>query len=289
MAWHARHWMQPTSHSPQYFQAVRSAKHAQAPSCNKGHTIPLLAVPSILNLYSVTESNQPRIALLTDDLSFPPLHESWEGLLAVGGDLSEARLIAAYEAGVFPWYGEEDPILWWAPEKRSILHLEELNVSKSMRNILNRGLFEIRMDTCFEQVVRACGDIRREGEGTWISEEITEAYVALHRLGLAHSVETWHNGELVGGLYGISIGRMFFGESMFSLMNNASKVAFIHLVQWAKMRGFGPIDCQVQNPHLATLGAREIERAHYMEILDAYLKKHATIKGTWSPEIDPIG
>ncbi|MDE0978697.1 MAG: leucyl/phenylalanyl-tRNA--protein transferase [Flavobacteriales bacterium] len=242
-----------------------------------------------MNLYRVTESNQPRIALLTDDLSFPPLHESWEGLLAVGGDLSEARLIAAYEAGVFPWYGEEDPILWWAPEKRSILHLDELNVSKSMRNILNRGLFEIRMDTSFEQVVRACGDIRREGEGTWISEEITEAYMALHRLGLAHSVETWHKDKLVGGLYGISIGRMFFGESMFSLMTNASKVAFIHLVRWAKQRGFGPIDCQVQNPHLATLGAREIERAHYMEILEVNLKQHATIKGPWSPEIDPIG
>tara|TARA_B110000285_G_scaffold230053_1_gene295936 strand:- start:708 stop:1412 length:705 start_codon:yes stop_codon:yes gene_type:complete len=231
----------------------------------------------------VTDSTQPRIALLTDDLNFPPLEESWEGLLAVGGDLSEARLISAYESGIFPWYGEEDPILWWAPEKRSILHLNELNISKSMRNVINRGVYEIRMDTSFEQVIRSCGDIRRDGEGTWISEEIIQAYIALHRLGLAHSVESWHNNELVGGLYGVSIGRMFFGESMFSLMNNASKTAFIHLVKWAGERGFGPIDCQVQNPHLASLGAREIDRTAYMALLESHLKKAPTLRGVWSP------
>jgi leucyl/phenylalanyl-tRNA---protein transferase len=237
----------------------------------------------------VTDSTQPRIALLNDDISFPPLEESWEGLLAVGGDLSEARLIAAYEAGIFPWYGEEDPILWWAPEKRSVLYLDELNISKSMRNVLNRGTFEIRMDTCFEQVVRSCGDIRRDGEGTWISEAITEAYIALHRLGLAHSVESWHNNELVGGLYGVSIGHMFFGESMFSQMNNASKAAFIHLVKWAREQGFGPIDCQVQNPHLASLGAREIERSEYMTILKRHLNDFPTIKGRWNPEVKANG
>ena len=169
---------------------MRSANHALTPSCNKGHTIPLLAVPSILNLYSVTESNQPRIALLTDDLSFPPLHESWEGLLAVGGDLSEARLIAAYEAGVFPWYGEEDPILWWAPEKRSILHLDELKLfqkaceTSSIADFLKSAWIRVSNRSCARVEISD-----REGEGTWISEEITEAYVALHRLGLAHSVE----------------------------------------------------------------------------------------------------
>ena len=248
----------------------------------------MLEVPSYLNTSQLTDSTQPRISILTDEISFPALEASWEGLLAVGGDLSPPRLIAAYEKGIFPWYGEEDPILWWAPEKRSILHLDELHISKSMRNILNRSQFEIRMDSCFEQVVRSCGDIRRDGEGTWISEEITQAYLDLHQLGLAHSVETWHNNELVGGLYGVSIGRMFFGESMFSTMSNASKVAFIHLVHWAKKRGFGPIDCQVQNSHLASLGAREIERSQYMATLERYLKKSATIKGKWDAQVEPL-
>lgn len=233
----------------------------------------------------MTESTQPRITLLTDEINFPAFEEAWEGLLAIGGDLSEARLIAAYEKGIFPWFGEEDPILWWAPEKRSILHLDELNISKSMRNVLNRGEFVIRMDTCFEEVVRSCGDIRRDAEGTWISEEITTAYLRLHELGLAHSIESWHNGKLVGGLYGVSLGRMFFGESMFTRMNNASKVAFIHLVRWAQERDFGPIDCQVQNSHLASLGAREIERTEYMAILDRNIKKAATMKGKWNPEL----
>ncbi|MDG2209337.1 MAG: leucyl/phenylalanyl-tRNA--protein transferase [Flavobacteriales bacterium] len=233
-------------------------------------------------------TNQPRIALLDDDLTFPPLDQAWEGLLAIGGDLSESRLIAAYESGVFPWYGEEDPILWWAPENRSILPLDQLRITKSMRNVLNRKQFNIRMDTAFESVIRSCGDIRRDGEGTWISEEIIDAYLGLHRLGLAHSVEAWENGELVGGLYGLSIGRMFFGESMFSTSNNASKAAFIHLVGWAKERGFGPIDCQIQNPHLASLGAIEIPRGEYMMLMQQHLKAEKTIKGPWNASIQSM-
>lgn len=236
----------------------------------------------------MSSADQPRIALLTEDLSFPPLDQAWEGLLAIGGDLNVARLIAAYESGVFPWYGEEDPILWWAPEQRSILPLEELRISKSMRNILNREQFEIRMDTAFEEVIRSCADIRREGnEGTWISEAIITSYIELHKLGLAHSVEAWQNGTLAGGLYGVSIGRMFFGESMFSHQNNASKAAFIHLVQWAKPLGFGPIDCQIQNPHLATLGAKEVSREAYMQLLGKFLYTEPTIKGKWGNTTHP--
>ena len=227
-------------------------------------------------------TKQPRIALLDETISFPPLTDAWEGLLAVGGDLSEARLIAAYENGIFPWYGENDPILWWAPEKRSILALDELKISKSMRNVLNRNEFEIRVDTAFKEVVQFCADIRKNDEGTWISVEIIEAYHRLHKLGLAHSFESWSNGELVGGLYGISIGKMFFGESMFSAKSNASKAAFIALVRWAKHRNFGPIDCQISNPHLVSLGAKEIEREEYMQLLRTHLSNGPTIKGPWT-------
>lgn len=255
----------------------------------KVYLFPTKFVFQIISNNPLTDSTQPRIKVLTDEIDFPNLEEAWEGLLAIGGDLSEARLVAAYEKGIFPWFGEEDPILWWAPEQRSILFLHELNISKSMRNILNRNQFEIRMDTSFEEVVRSCGDIRRDGEGTWISEEIIKAYVSLHELGLAHSIESWHQGKLVGGLYGVSLGRMFFGESMFARMNNASKVAFIHLVKWARERGFGPIDCQVQNTHLASLGAREIERSEFMGILDQSIRKGATLKGKWNPELHDAG
>lgn len=227
-------------------------------------------------------SNPPKVSVLDETIRFPKVEEAWEGLLAIGGDLQEARLIAAYEHGVFPWYGENDPILWWAPEMRSVLFLDELHISKSMRNVLNRKTFEIRVDSDFEAVIRLCADVRKNTEGTWISEDIIQAYQRLHALGLAHSFECWKAGELVGGLYGVSIGRMFFGESMFSLVSNASKVAFIHLVQWAKSRGFGPIDCQISNAHLQSLGAREITRSAYMKLLRTHLAADKTMKGAWS-------
>jgi leucyl/phenylalanyl-tRNA--protein transferase len=226
-------------------------------------------------------TDQPRIAMLDDSIGFPPLEEAWEGLLAIGGDLNEARLIAAYESGVFPWYGENDPILWWAPEKRCILRLEDLKVSKSMRNVLNRRDYKIKIDTAFEAVLRNCGELRKNGEGTWISEEIIEAYLRLHELGLAHSFETWRNGKLIGGLYGVSIGHMFFGESMYSSESNASKIAFIHLVEWARKHHFGPIDCQIQNNHLETLGACEIPRSEFMSILRTHLSNGKSIRGRW--------
>ena len=165
-------------------------------------------------------------------------------------DLTEARLIAAYEHGVFPWYGENDPILWWAPEERSVLFLDSLHIAKSMRSVLNSNRFELRIDTAFEHVIQACADVRSSTEGTWISQDIIEAYIRLHDLGLAHSFEAWRDGKLVGGLYGVSIGCMFFGESMFSAESNASKFCFIQLVEWAKANGYGPIDCQISNSHL---------------------------------------
>lgn len=226
-------------------------------------------------------TEQPRITVLDDTIGFPSLEESWEGLLAVGGDLNEARLIAAYEGGIFPWYGENDPILWWAPESRCILKLEDLKISKSMRNVLNRADYTVKIDTAFEEVVRNCGKIRNDGEGTWISEEIIKAYCRLHKLGLAHSFETWRDGNLIGGLYGVSIGKMFFGESMYSAESNASKIAFVHLVRWAKENDFGPIDCQIQNSHLKSMGAVEIERGDFMKMLRTHLSNGQTIRGNW--------
>lgn len=230
-------------------------------------------------------TEQPRVALLDETIGFPPLHEAWEGLLAIGGDLNEARLIAAYEGGIFPWYGENEPILWWAPEKRCIVRLEDLKISKSMRNVLNRKDFTVKTDTKFEEVVRNCGELRKDGEGTWISEEIIQAYLRLHELGLAHSFETWRNGKLIGGLYGVSIGHMFFGESMYSSESNASKIAFIHLIEWAKRNNFGPIDCQIQNNHLNSLGAIEIQRDEFMSLLRTHLNNGKTIRGSWNLQI----
>lgn len=225
---------------------------------------------------------EPKVTLLDDTIAFPPVEEAWEGLLAVGGDLQEARLIAAYEHGVFPWYGENDPILWWAPEERSVLYLDQLHIAKSMRSVLNRNHFELRIDTAFDEVIQACADVRMNAEGTWISDDIIQAYIRLHELGLAHSFEAWKDGRLAGGLYGVSIGRMFFGESMFSRENNASKFAFIRLVDWAKRHEFGPIDCQINNSHLATLGAEIIPRTTYTKLLRTYLAAGKTLRGKWT-------
>ena len=205
-----------------------------------------------------------KIHLLDADLHFPPVSAAGDhGLLAVGGDLSPARLMAAYEHGTFPWFMEDEPIMWWAPSERAVLPAQGLKVTKSMRNILNRRPFRITMDRCFEEVVRQCQQAPRDGEGTWITDDIVDAYVALHDLGVAHSVEAWRDDELVGGLYGVSLGRMFFGESMFSTQSNASKVAFIQLVRWLALNGFGPVDCQIMNPHLASLGAVPWPRAQF--------------------------
>lgn len=206
---------------------------------------------------------------LTKDLFFPPVQEaSPEGILAYGGDLSPERLLLAYQNGIFPWFEGHQPILWWSPNPRMVLYLDELIISKSMRNVLNRKTFEISFNQNFREVISSCQKIKRDGQyGTWITNDMIEAYCKLHKLGIAKSVEVWQDGILVGGLYGIDLGHVFCGESMFSKVSNASKTAFISLVAQLKREGYRLLDCQVYNDHLASLGCREIEREVFMGIL----------------------
>ena len=206
---------------------------------------------------------------LLKELFFPDVTEAdRDGILAVGGDLSPERLLLAYQSGIFPWFDSDDPILWWAPHQRMVLFPDELVVSKSMRSILRKEIFTVTFNKDFRGVISNCSQIRRNGQrGTWITNEMIEAYVKLHELGFAKSVEVWQNNELVGGLYGIDLGHVFCGESMFSKVSNASKVAFITLVENLKIRKYKLIDCQVHNDHLESLGAREIEREEFMQIL----------------------
>jgi leucyl/phenylalanyl-tRNA--protein transferase len=207
------------------------------------------------------------ITLLRDNTPFPPVElalRSPNGLLAAGADLSPARLLDAYRHGIFPWFSAGDPILWWSPDPRMVLFPDEFKVSHSLHKTLRRGKHEVRTDSAFEQVMRACASPRDRQDGTWIQQEIIEAYVRLHQMGLAHSIETWMDDELVGGLYGVSLGHMFYGESMFSRKTDASKIALAHLVAQLKRWNFGMIDCQMNTPHLATLGAREIPRRQFL-------------------------
>jgi leucyl/phenylalanyl-tRNA---protein transferase len=210
---------------------------------------------------------------LPEIIAFPdPSLADDDGLLAVGGDLTQERLILAYENGIFPWFNQEDPILWWSPPKRMLLFPGKMNVSKSLKKSVDKAGFELRLDTEFEKVIRLCGEVPRKGqEGTWVTEPMIQAYVNLHQLGFAHSFETWKNGQLVGGLYGVSLGLAFFGESMFSLVSDASKVAFHHLHEFCKRLGFQFIDCQLYTSHLASLGAREVSRADFLVSLRAAL------------------
>ena len=209
---------------------------------------------------------------LLKELFFPDVTEAdRDGILAVGGDLSPERLLLAYQSGIFPWFDSDDPILWWAPPRRMVLFPDELVVSKSMRSILRKEIFTVTFNKDFRGVISNCSQIRRNGQrGTWITSEMIEAYVKLHELGFAKSVEVWQNNELVGGLYGIDLGHVFCGESMFSKVSNASKVAFITLVENLKIRKYKLIDCQVHNDHLESLGAREIERAEFMKIFTRF-------------------
>ncbi|MET0758990.1 MAG: leucyl/phenylalanyl-tRNA--protein transferase [Flavobacterium sp.] len=208
---------------------------------------------------------------LSKDLYFPPVEEAdRDGILAVGGDLSPERLLLAYKSGIFPWFNENEPILWWSPNPRMVLFLDELVVSKSMRNILNRNLFKVTFNQNFKAVISNCRSINRNGQiGTWISDDMIEAYCKLNDLGIAKSVEVWQNEELVGGLYGIDLGHIFCGESMFSKVSNASKVAFIALVNQLKKDNYKLLDCQVYNEHLESLGCREIEREDFIRILNS--------------------
>ena len=206
---------------------------------------------------------------LTDELFFPPVDSALtEGILAFGGDLSSERLMLAYRNGIFPWFNIDEPILWWSPDPRMVLFLDEFRVSKSMRNVLNKNIFKVTFNQDFSAVIRNCQQANRMGqEGTWISNQMISAYQKLFELGHAKSVEVWQNEELVGGLYGVDLGHVFCGESMFSKVSNASKVAFISLVSYLKANRYDLLDCQVYNEHLASLGCREINRADFIKII----------------------
>lgn len=206
---------------------------------------------------------------LTPEFYFPPASEtSSEGIIAVGGDLSPERLLLAYQSGIFPWYNHDEPKLWWCPEERMVLFFENLRITKSMRNVLNRNEFQVTFNTAFKDVISNCQQSpRKNQDGTWISDEIIEAYCKLHELGHAKSVEVWQNNELVGGLYGIDLGDVFCGESMFSKVPNASKVSFIHLAKQLEMANYKILDCQVYNDHLESLGCIEIDRDDFLMIL----------------------
>jgi leucyl/phenylalanyl-tRNA--protein transferase len=208
------------------------------------------------------------IAWLSGNQPFPDAEMALgepNGLLAAGGDLSPGRLLDAYRNGIFPWYSAGQPILWWSPDPRMVLLPDELRVSRSLAKILRRGGYAVRADTCFERVMRECAAPRGSEAGTWITDEMISAYATLHRLGHAHSVETWIDGELAGGLYGVAIGRAFFGESMFTRAPDASKIALVHLTRDLQRRGLGIIDCQMNTAHLARFGAREIPRSNFLQ------------------------
>ncbi len=219
---------------------------------------------------------------------FPPLERALEepnGLLAAGADLSVPRLIEAYERGIFPWYSEGQPPLWWSPDPRMVLLPPELKLPRSLRQRLARRDYEVRTDTAFEDVIRACAAPRPGQEGTWITAELAAAYVALHRAGHAHSVETWIGGELAGGLYGVALGRLFFGESMFTRVPDASKIALAHLVRQLERWRYGMIDCQMKTAHLARFGAREIPRSEFMRKLSILVNYPRTVR-EWSLDHD---
>lgn len=203
---------------------------------------------------------------LSKNIVFPPYELTTDdGIIALGGDLSEERLIYAYKNGIFPWYSQGEPIVWYCPHKRMVLFPDDIKVSKSMRKIINKNEFTITENKAFEEVIFYCKHIERnDGFGTWITDDMEQAYINLHKKGFAKSIEIWKNKELVGGLYGLEINTVFCGESMFSKVSNASKLAFIHLV---KNNNYKLIDCQVYNDHLASLGAKEIERTEFLEIL----------------------
>jgi leucyl/phenylalanyl-tRNA---protein transferase len=212
-----------------------------------------------------------RLAVLENDMPFPAPERALKepnGLLAIGGDLSPERLLGAYRQGIFPWFSEGEPVMWWSPDPRMVLFPDELKVSRSLSRKLKSTAHEVRFDTAFREVMQACAATRRDGQnGTWITAAIIESYCKLHEQGHAHSAETWIDGRLAGGLYGVAIGRMFYGESMFHHVTDASKIAFVHWVRHLQARGFGLIDCQMKTPHLASFGAREIPRADFSQRL----------------------
>lgn len=228
------------------------------------------------------------IYALGDHIGFPdPLLANEDGLLAVGGDLKPARLVNAYAHGIFPWYSKGEPVLWWSPDPRWVLLPADLNISSTMRSILRKGKFTITFDKAFETVITHCAKAVRKGQkGTWITREMKSAYMQLHELHIAHSVEVWEAGALVGGLYGVSLGRIFYGESMFTEVSNASKAGFITLVKGLERLGFPLIDCQSHTPHLESLGAHPMRRADFLKVLEQELQ-YETLQMPWSeiPEL----
>lgn len=224
-----------------------------------------------------------------NEISFPhPSLSNEDGVLAFGGDLSPQRLLFAYENGIFPWFNEGEPIVWWSPDPRFVLYPEDLKVSKSMRPYFNQGKFQVTFDTVFQDVIENCKLSSRSGqEGTWITDDMVSAYVKLNELGFAHSVEVWDNEVLVGGLYGISLGKCFFGESMFQKKSNASKFGFITLVRKLKSIGFNLIDAQTPTKHLESLGAINIPRKDFLEILEKN-KKEKTLRGNWNELLNNV-
>ena len=224
---------------------------------------------------------------LSSELVFPSPHLAVdEGLLAVGGDLSVNRLLLAYAHGIFPWYSRGEPILWWSPDPRLVLYPADLKVSRRLKRTLRQNRFQVTLDQAFDQVIHGCASVFRDREkGTWITEEMIAAYIALHKAGFAHSVEAWRDGRLAGGLYGISLGGSFFGESMFHLVSDASNIALVTLVRYLTKWNFNLIDCQVTTDHLIRMGAREISRNRFLHQLDESLKK-PTMRGKWTPVVN---
>jgi len=206
---------------------------------------------------------------LTEELVFPPVEGAEDGIVAVGGDLSSDRLMMAYRLGIFPWYSEDQPIIWWSPDPRFVLFVDKVHVSRSMGRVLNSGAFKVTYNQNFEGVISNCKSVSRAGQdGTWITDEMEEAYIHLHAIGEAQSVEVWQNDELVGGMYGITLGRVFSGESMFSKVSNASKVALVSFLEKFRKEGGHLLDCQVYTDHLASLGAEEISREEFLNYLN---------------------
>jgi leucyl/phenylalanyl-tRNA--protein transferase len=226
----------------------------------------------------------PIYRLVQEVIFPPPEYADPSGLLAVGGDLSSERLLEAYRLGIFPWYSEDQPILWWSPDPRLILELDEFKTSRSLNKIIRKQCFQVTFDRAFKEVIRACASVpRQQQQGTWITPEMLQAYIHLYDLGYAHSVESWVGGKLAGGLYGVSLGRAFFGESMFHSVSNASKVALATLVEALKRWNFDFIDAQMTTEHMLRLGAKKISRRHFLKRLKAALR-HPTKTGKWHLE-----
>ena len=225
--------------------------------------------------YSYYQFPNGRVACIDDDCDFPFLNQALSepnGLIAIGGDLSLPRLLNAYQHGIFPWFSEGEPILWWSPNPRMVLFPDALKISNSLKKTLKNKPFDVRFNTAFRQVISACSHTPRAGQpGTWITQDIIEAYCTLHNAGYAISAECWQDNTLVGGCYGVKIGKMFYGESMFHLVTDASKVAFVHLVQKLKSEGVGLIDCQMKTAHLARFGAKEISRDDFIDNLSSLI------------------